>query len=475
LSAASSATGGADPEMEGKVFSYKAIYEYYDTQGNVTRSAPTAGTSITTPAGTNHVTLKVSSLVGSLKSDELGRIGLNPLVVFYRTEDNGLIHYRVGEYFIYNDGADSISIDDDTPDSELTTREELYTTGGVLQNDPAPPAQFCFAGGDRIFLGGLEQEDELAYSKKQLAGESVNFSDLFKIRVASFDRSPISAGGYMDGKIFIFKGHSIYYCSGDGPNELGQGSFTEPEIISSDVGCEEPRSVINVPGGLMFKSRKGIYLLDRGHNVSYIGAEVEDYNSYNVVASIISDKLNEVRFYLTSGDCLSYNYLFNAWAVLKNQTTVDADNWGSSPVSILSNTIFKETENTYLDNGASGFYSMKFTSPWLKLNEVQGYLRCYQLWIIGNNKSSHTLKCRVYTDYDDSTYEDYSLVYSSSDSSQYQFQISLPKQKVESIKFEIYDTAHTALSSGEGYELSNIQAEVGVKSGGYKLAATKSY
>ena len=152
-----------------------------------------------------------------------------------------------------------------------------------------------------------------------------------------------------------------------------------------------------------------------------------------------------------------------------------SENRQNSPVSVISNRVFKETENTYLDNGASGFYSMKYLSPWLKLDLVQGDVRCYQLWIIGAYKSAHTLKCRIYVDYDSSTYEDYSLTYNSSDSPQYQFQISLPNQKVESIKFEIYDTSHGASSSGEAFDWSNIQVEVGMKAGGYKLANTKTF
>jgi hypothetical protein len=143
------------------------------------------------------------------------------------------------------------------------------------------------------------------------------------------------------------------------------------------------------------------------------------------------------------------------------------------PILISNNTIFHETENLYKDDGS--FYSMKFISPWLKLDLVQGYVRCYQLWIIGDYKSAHTLKCRVYTDYDNSIYEDYSLIYSNADSPQYQFQISLPQQKVESIKFEIFDSNHAVGSNGEAYDLSNIQVEIGIKAGGYKLAPSKSY
>jgi hypothetical protein len=190
---------------------------------------------------------------------------------------------------------------------------------------------------------------------------------------------------------------------------------------------------------------------------------------------VLHDKFNEARFYLDSGDCLVYNYLFQTWSVFKNQTTIDADLWEGEPVSIKDNTIFKEVEGTYLDNGATGFYSMKFTSPWLKLNDIQGYIRCYKLWIIGNYKSSHTLKLKIYVDYDDSTSEDFDLIYDNTEQPQYQFQVSLPIQKVESVKFEVYDDDHGANTSGEAYELSNFQAEVGIKEGGYKIATSKTF
>ncbi len=475
-------TGTANPNVASKKFSYAAIYEYFDTEGQRTFSAPFYYTTLpTTSASASSITIKVFSPVGSMKF--FGAYypptslitSSRPRIVLYRTTNNGSVYYRLGEVVSDNDGSLE-SYSDQASDASITGNEVLYTTGGVLENNPAPAADFCFSGGNRIFLGGLEEKDEIAYSKKQLFGESVAFNDFYRIRVStglSFDRSPISAGGYMDGKIIIFRKQSIYFCQGDGPNELGVGSFSEPEIISSDAGCEEPRSVVNMPLGLMFKSKKGIYLLSRGLAVQYIGAEVEAYNQYNIYASILSEANNEVRFYLTTGTCLVYNYLFQSWSVFTGQGSTDADVWDSKPTIIKSSKIQNETVGTFTDDGS--FYSMRFISPWLKLNLIQGYLRCYQLWIIGEFKSAHTLKCLVTADYLSSPVEDYSLIYNTTDSAQYQFQVSLPNQKVESIKFELYDTAHTAGSSGEAYELSNIQIEAGVKAGGYKLGATKSY
>lgn len=479
MSTPTQVSGVANPNIASKTFSYVVLYEYKDSAGNITRSAPSASSSITTTSTAQSITVNYRKPLLSLKAAALATsLSQQYSAVLYRTKASGSVFFRCQEAILTAADGDFSFFSDTASDSDIADNETIYTTGGVLQNDSAPSARFSTAGGNRIFLGGLEEKDEIAFSKRQLYGESVAFSDFFRIRVSSgtsADKTQISALGYMDGKLIIFRQQSIYFLQGDGPSETGDGSFGDPEIISSDAGCIEPRSVINTPMGLMFKSRKGIYILTRGLSVEYIGAEVEDFNSANVCASVLSDKYNEVRFYLTTGDCLVYNYLFQSWSVFKNQTPVDADIWQNSPVSVISNTVFKETENTYLDNGATGFYSMKYVSPWLKLDLIQGYVRCYQLWIIGSYKSPHTLKCRVYVDYDSSSYDDYSLVYNNTDSPQYQFQISLPKQKVESIKFEIYDIAHGAASNGEAFDLSNIQVEVGMKAGGYKLANTKSY
>jgi hypothetical protein len=464
--------GSGGVNVRGKIFTYCAIYEYFDSEGNITRSAPSYF--VTTPTialTTSYIAIKVYSPVFSMKWNQT--TGRYPQAVIYRTLNSGSVFYRIGTVEVTNDGTFSGILQDNFSDSVIATQEQIYTTGDILQNDPAPSAKFCFSGGNRIFLGGLEEKDEIAYSKKQLFGESVAFSDLFRIRVSTgtfSDKTPITAGGYMDGKVIIFRGQSIYFCQGDGPTETGTGGFSDPEIISSDVGCTDPKSVIMMPSGLMFKSRKGIYLLDRGMTVQYIGAPVEDYNSQNVVSSILSDKFNEVRFYLQSGDCLVFNYLFQTWSVFKNESLIDADIWAGSPVIVKNNAIYKETENIYLDDT---FYSMKFVSPWLKLGNLQGYQRVYQLWILGDYKSPHTLKCKVYVDYDETVFETYDLIYDNSSSPQYQFQISLPVQKVESMKFEIYDDNQSG--NGESFDLSGIQVEVGMKAGGYKLAANKSY
>jgi hypothetical protein len=399
------------------------------------------------------------------------------MITLFRTTNAGATFYKLetSGYFIPNNGS-LVLLRDTAADADIVDNQLLYTQGGILQNDQAPSSKFMVSGGNRIFLGGLEEKDEVAYSKKQLFSESIFFSDFFRIRIASgtnSDKTKISALGYMDGKLIVFREESIYFIQGDGPTETGLpvNGFSEPEIIQSDVGCSDSKSVISMPDGLMFKSKKGIYLLSRSMQVSYIGAAIEDYNSEAIIASMLAPKFNEVRFYTSGMNCLTYNYLFQVWSVSTGQTSVDAETYRNTVSLIKSNKIFSESEAVFKDG--TSFYVMKFISPWLKVNLVQGYVRAYQLWIIGDYKSAHTLKCKVYFDYDDTVFEEYSLVYDSSSSPQYQFTISLPRQKVESMKFEIFDADHAG--TGESYDLSNIQIELGIKAGGYKLAPNKSY
>lgn len=467
--------GTANPNVASKTFSYIAIYEYYTASGERVQSGLSDAVKITTTASAASISVVVSDMVMNIKNkNSLQAVNESVSVAIYRTQNNGSVYFRLASIVINGNTGGSVNYADTASDASIQDGETLYTTGGVIENSAAPAARFAVSGGNRLFLGGLEEKDEIAYSKKQLFGVSVEFNDLFRIRISSgtnADKSKISALGYMDGKLIIFRQQSIFFVNGDGPNDLGQGGFTEPEIIQSDVGCTDARSVLSMPSGLMFKSRKGIYLLTRGLSVEYIGAPVEAYNSESIIASILSDKYSECRFYTSTGKCLVYNYVFNTWSVFTNQTSIDADIWMGNPVIVKANRVYKEDDSFYVDDGE--YQSMMFTSPWIKFDLIQGYIRTYQLWILGTFKSDHILKCRVYWDYNDDKYQDYSLVYDKADSPQYQFQISLPVQKVESIKFQIYDDSQSG--SGESYDLSNIQIEVGVKAGGYKLAASKSY
>ncbi len=467
-------SGTPNPNIASKTFSYVQVYEYTDSSGNITRSAPSLISTITTNASAQSIAIERLVTLGSLKSKvSLTNFSSVPVIATYRTTNGGTVFYKIDEFISqFNDGSTTVALLDTAADSTIQNNQILYTAGDVLQNDPAPSCRFSTAGGNRLFLGGLEEEDNIAYSKVQLFGESVAFSDFFSIRVSSgtsADKSRISGLGYLDAKLIIFRQNSMYYVQGDGPNETGLGgSFTEPEVISSDVGCLDPRSVVNTPNGLMFKSRKGIYLLDRGLSTSYVGAGVEEYNSQTIISAVVSDKYNEARFLTNAGNLLVYNFLFGQWSVFTGQSTVDADIWQNNPVSIIGNRIVQETENTFLDQGAP--YGMTFGTPWYKLSGLQDFGRIWSVEILGTFKSAHTLRVSVYVDYNDTAVQIRDITPLITDK-QYQYRLHLKQQKCESMRFVIQDISPV----GESMDLSALTMEVGLKSGSFKLNAARKY
>ena len=156
--------------------------------------------------------------------------------------------------------------------------------------------------------------NDLMYSKMVYPGQPVEFNDALRMPIDPVG-GKITALASMDEKLIVFEEDATFFIAGTGPNNLGQqNDFTTPERISTDVGCVDPKSVVLTPDGLMFKSRKGIYLLSRQLSVSYIGAAVEAYNGLNFTSAKVVGELNQVRFTTSDGDCLVYNYVYKFWA-----------------------------------------------------------------------------------------------------------------------------------------------------------------
>ena len=462
---------GTNNWLGGKTFSYCAVYEFYDSDGQLTRSPPSKVKPLTTPAQATLVKVAVALPVDPLKSI-IGAPSYDDKyftnVVIYRTTNNGSVFYRCAETRATGT-LSHVLVYDGTPDTELETREILYTTGGVLQNDPAPVAKYSVSGGGRLFLAGLEV-DEVAFSKKYLYGESITFSDLFRIGLAtggSFDKSKITGLGYMDGKLFIFKERSVYMVQGDGPNELGQNdSFTTPEIITGDVGCISHASIQVIPDGIIFQSDKGIWLLSRGLSFTYIGAGVDDLSQSKVISSVVNSKESEVRFYTENGVCLIYNYVTSQWSS-SEQYCISVDTLDGDIITSDGQAIRRE--GGFL-NSLSQPFSMTVKTPWFKTSSIQGFARIWTAKILGKFKSAHKLRVRVYYDYDSVNYDEYVRSPKAADK-QYQYEIHLKRQKCEAIQFEVSDIEQSGTM--ESMALTGITLEAGVRKGSFKLPSTR--
>lgn len=461
INVSSATTGGT---VAAGTYLFKVVVEYTDSQGNVTIGPESSQFSITTSGSTSTVTIRmrVSKWLGFAT------------VSVYRTLASGSTFYLESSNTIQPDTANWTRTYTALSTS-VTTNPLIYTTGGVLENTPPPPTLHASVGQDRIFAVPADEFDKVYYSNKYIAGEVPSFSQFLFIQLASSVpsyRDKITGTAWNGDKLYVFRENSVYWISGDGANLLGeQSTFTDPEILSQDIGCQNPKSIITTPVGVFFKSRKGIWRIS-STQLEYVGAPVEAYNSEEVIDSCLIADRNIVLF-ATSQRLLCYDYIANAWSVDTVAGIASIALWKNKVVALKSDGLIGIEGTGYQDQFDSGVaasnISMKVVSGWIKLSGVQDFGRIYRVLLLGRYFSAHTLTMKVYYDYDDTLVEAFTITPNPAQGA-YQFKVHLARQKCEAIKVEVFDTG-----TGRSMDLTGLTMEVGVKQGTAKINTARQY
>lgn len=408
----SGGTGVLGLPASTSLYSYIYIYEWIDNQGQLHRSFPSPVVTPLEPtktytftAGTNgYVDLTIPALRVTNKP------GTQVVINIYRTTANGSIFYLLGQSFLNTYGTvtnnpwvDTISFTDTAiSDDAIQGNIQLYTTGA--QGYFAPPASKAVTNyKNRAIYISSENQTSFGYSNAVLPNFPVQFVPYFVQNIGSVGGSIITAAN-MDDKLIIFKsgatpGPAIWYMTGQGPAPSGNNNdFTDPLPISVDCGCIDRASVVLTPVGLMFKGLKGIYLLDRGLQVSYIGAPVEQYNQYNVVSAQLIPSTTQVRFLLSNGTILMFDYFFQRWGTFSNPAGISDCIFQAKHTFVTAlGEVYQEAPGTYVDG--SNPVLMSFKTSWIKLAGLQGYQRAYFFYFLANYLSPHQLSLSVSYDF----------------------------------------------------------------------------
>lgn len=490
-----SASASGSAGVANGAYNYIAVYEWTDNYGQIHRSAPSVPLAFTVTSGPKNVSIVVDTLRLTAKQG----IRTPVSIVLYRTEAGpGDIYYRVTSISspTYNDtSTDSVTVVDTTIDSALISHEILYTVGGVLENFSAPACSSISVYKNRIFLAGLENSDEIWFSKEHRAGEPVEFNDTLKKNIEPTGGA-IQALQVLDDKILFLKADRWYYSYGDGPNNTGLlGDFSEPLFVSSDIGCTNPNSLVRFPKGILLKTGKGIYAIDSTLNSVYIGAEVEGYNHLEITSATLVANNNQVRFTTRDGDVLVYDYFFNQWSTFTRLQANDAILWKEQYVLLkTTGTILLENASVYRDNHVG--YGLKLLTGWVSLDTVGGWQRIYQMIIVGEYKSPHILRVSIGYDYNPGFIQTIYLTpkdilqvkkygedspYGNSSSFggislNYSFSINMKQQKCQAMRFLIEEiTSSGTEGSGEGLTISDIGLLVGIKGNIAKLRQAQNF
>ena len=482
---------GAGNNLNG-TYQYCVVYEWTDSRNQVHRSAPSIPKAVTITNKSTDITVPYLYV-----TDRKGTRS-NIVIAVYRSNPGETLFYKCTSVTAptYNDTTAvgfTVTINDNLSNTDLKNNELLYTTGNVLENIAPPAAKIIARFKNRLFLAGLEQKNILWYSKEHQENNAIEFNDTLKIRVDDTGGN-ITALGELDDKLIIFKANTIFALIGDGPLATGaQNTFSVPQLVASDVGCVDPYSVVRTRNGLMFKSKKGIYLLDRGLQVQYVGAEVEEWNNLTITSASVVDEQNQIRFTTAEGRCLVYDIYFDQWYTFTNIPAIDSTVWQGKYVFLKSTAeIWRETKGQYLDVDVP--IISRYVLALMQFGQIQGFQRIFKINILGENKGTHGLKIEVGYDYrdfyeerftiypdtvlydsiwgDDPVWGDSTTLWGGNYDGVYQFQIRPRQQRCQALKLKVEDFFGSGTGTA-GFAFSNVTAEVGVEPNIARLAKTK--
>lgn len=367
---------------------------------------------------------------------------------------------------------------DELLDADIVAFESDPETGGVLENLAPPPASVIIASDTRLFLAGVSGDpDRVWYSKLRSPGEVAAFHDALTVTIPS-EGGDITALGFLNETLIVFRETAIYACAGDGFDNLGGGQNYGPaRQLALGCGAVNHESVVATPGGLMFKSNKGWYLLNRGWSAEYIGGAISDYDDETPIAVTLVETQHQVRI-LTSSRMLVFDYLAQQWAEWTVDDGLHATVWQGTYAYLAATQAMIEVD--FAD--ATLDYGLDVETAWIKPADLQGGVSVRWIELLGEFMSTDWthLRVRVAYNYNDTYVDDKYCPVTPVADTPFQLRYGPKRPKCEAIKFRFtairrhttfIDDVETTVNdppTGEALKLTGLGLEVGAKRGLYR-------
>jgi hypothetical protein len=227
-------------------------------------------------------------------------------VYIYRTANNGLTYYKIGE--VTNGTA---VFTDNFADSSITSNLLLYTNGGTLDYDPPPLCKFVHIVNGLAYWANIKEGTEYFTNqiRQSIPGDPDSCPaaltvDLLEeiVGISSFNDNPI-----------VFTKKRAVRLNGT-YDELGQGQVTF-EDITKTVGCMSHNSIVQTRFGVFWAGDDGFYWTD-GFNFKKISDSINERYK-----QIVLDSTRQSRIYA------AYDTTDNKihWAVTYGSASTDND------------------------------------------------------------------------------------------------------------------------------------------------------
>lgn len=390
---------GSGTGVDAGTHQYQACWRAIDANGNIHRSPPSPVASVTLGVAHNVNITMPQATMAMVASPRLVQTEI------YRTEAAGTVFRLVGiNAFLGGTFVDSMS------DATLLSQPILYTQGergglsGLLPNEEPPPCRYVCSGDSRLMIAGLENPNEVQWSKLFYPTEQVSWTTSEAYRRTLPE--PVTGIGFLDGAWVVFTRSGIYDVTGIGPSDNGaDGDFGEPRRRPADTGCISHRSIVPCSLGLLFQGTNGgMWLLPRGGNApQWIGQPVRDFLAlYPIVRDA---RLNEAEncAYWALTDTAGVNSFLLVYDLRTGQWYTDFFGTGVTPTTVHSLSLFGgnllvngtilQTPGAYVDDytgAAPAAIVQTFTTGDIRPFGETGWGRCRMFGLLGEVRSLGT-------------------------------------------------------------------------------------
>lgn len=269
---------------------------------------------------------------------------------------------------------------------------ELYTNGGILENDPPPCPVHMAATRSRLWLIDAEDPYRVLPSKRIAPGKIPEWNQALDLRVPT-DTGELVALGAIDDLVIIFSREAIYALdtADAGPDDAGDGAFPPLRLVSRERGCVNARGVITADVGCFFPSDGGIYLLQANGQLEWVSRDLgDDIDFSRIVGASIDTARKEVVFALATG-CYVFDYDHGQWSGFAfNDDALISPSVGS--IVDLATTseglaFTLEDGRTFIekipDTGFSERVVYSVSTGWLALAGLLGFQRVRRVHLLG--------------------------------------------------------------------------------------------
>lgn len=234
-------------------FIYKFVYRYeYKTFGGASFVDMGATSDPVYINGTDSVS------ISGLIPRPLGAFSSSGLYLdIYRTKHNETIFYKLATVTSPTTSIDITSTRE--TNNEGVVYEELYTTGGIVDNDRPPRCTTIHVKGDVGYYGNIIDRigDKIPYRVLQSVPDDIDsVPEDFSV---DLDDDVVAVSSTKNNVVVLCKRMS-YRLDGQ-YDELGRGGIVADKI-SDTAGCISPQSVVQALDGVFWLGSEGVYFTD---------------------------------------------------------------------------------------------------------------------------------------------------------------------------------------------------------------------